>query len=178
MVSPDQVAWLHIFNTEVDYPVMQGKDNMKFLNTDPLGDFSLSGSVFLDYRNRSDFSDRYSLLYGHHMQHGAMFGALDDFQDQEYFDEHREGRVVTKRKIFDLELFSVALTEGTDQKLFNPEERTVEDVLEYLGNHSVIYVPPKRGCRILAMSTCSGDRFTQRLLVFGTLEEHGQRTHR
>ncbi len=178
VVSPDQVAWLHIFDTDVDYPVMQGKDNMKYLNTDPLGDFSLSGSVFLDYRNQSDFSDNYSLLYGHHMQHGAMFGALDNFQDQQYFAGHREGRVVTRRRIFDLELFSVALTEGTDQKLFNPEGRTAEEVLEYLRSHSLIYVPPKSGCRILAMSTCSGDRFTQRLLVFGTMEEHGKRTRR
>lgn len=89
VVSLDQVAWLHIFDTDVDYPVMQGKDNMKYLNTDPLGDFSLSGSVFLDYRNQSDFSDNYSLLYGHHMQHGAMFGALDNFQDQQYFAASR-----------------------------------------------------------------------------------------
>lgn len=177
VVSPDQVAWLHIFNTDVDYPVLQGKDNIEYLNKDPFGDFSLSGSIFLDYRNHSDFSDDYSLLYGHHMQHGAMFGALDDFQDRTYFEEHRKGRVVTRRGYFNLELFAVTLTEGTDQKLFDPEGRTAEEILESLRGNSLIYMIPKSGARILAMSTCSGDRFTQRLLVFGTLEEHGKTIH-
>lgn len=177
VLSPDQVAWIHVFNTGIDYPVLQGDDNTEYLNTDPFGDFSLSGSIFLDYRNHSDFSDDYSLLYGHHMQHGAMFGALDDFLDQTYFEGHREGRVVTRHRIFDLDLFAVTVTEGTDQVFFNPEGRSSEEVLETLRDSALIYEPPKTGVRILAMSTCSGDRFTQRLLLFGTIEEHGGKIH-
>lgn len=171
-VSPYQVAWLHIFNTDIDYPVMKGKDNFEYLNKDPKGDFSLSGSIFLDFRNHSDFSDSYSLLYGHHMQCGAMFGALDRFQSEEYFEGHRTGRLVTSRKVFDLELFAVALSEETEQELFDPVGRTLEDIHTYLTAHSVIYNPPKEGKQILAMSTCSGEHFTQRLIVFGTIQDH------
>ena len=78
-LSKDCVAWLHVDDTSIDYPVMQGKTNTEYLNKDPYGDYSLSGSIFLDTRNKPDFSDSYSLTYGHHMAGGLMFGALDDF---------------------------------------------------------------------------------------------------
>ncbi|MBR1845920.1 MAG: class B sortase, partial [Oscillospiraceae bacterium] len=63
---------------------MQGETNGKYLNTDPYGEYSLSGSIFLDSRNAGDFSDSYSLVYGHHMADGMMFGALDAFFDEGY----------------------------------------------------------------------------------------------
>ena len=71
----------------------RGKENYEYLNKDPYGEFSLSGSIFLDARNDPDFKDDYSLIYGHHMEKGAMFGALDDFQDRAYFDQRRSGTV-------------------------------------------------------------------------------------
>lgn len=87
-LSEDVVAWLTVDDTNIDYPVLQGNDNTEYLNKDPFGKYSLSGSIFLDARNAPDFSDSYSLIYGHHMEYGKMFGALDDFLDEEYFDAH------------------------------------------------------------------------------------------
>ena len=64
-LSDDAVAWLTVDNTSIDYPVMQGKTNSEYLNKDPYGDYSLSGSIFLDSRCDGEFKDEYSLLYGH-----------------------------------------------------------------------------------------------------------------
>ena len=83
-LSDDAVAWITIDGTRIDYPVMQGKTNAEYLNKDPYGGFSLSGSIFLDNRNDKSFSDPYSLIYGHHMEYGAMFGALDEYKDKSY----------------------------------------------------------------------------------------------
>ena len=90
-LSEDAVAWLTVDGTNIDYPVMQGENNSEYLNKDPQGEFSLSGSIFLDSRNEKMFSDPYSLVYGHHMEYGAMFGSLDGYADREYFDAHRTG---------------------------------------------------------------------------------------
>lgn len=68
-IAEDMVAWLTIDGTNIDYPVMQGKDNTYYLNTDPFGAYSLSGSIFLDSRCSRDFSDSYSIIYGHHMDY-------------------------------------------------------------------------------------------------------------
>ena len=82
-LSEDVVAWLTVDDTNIDYPVMQGVDNSEYLNKDPFGEYSLAGSIFLDARNAPDFTDPYSLIYGHHMEYGRMFGALDEFLNEE-----------------------------------------------------------------------------------------------
>ena len=81
-LSENAVAWLTVDDTRIDYPVMQGKTNGEYLNKDPYGNFSLSGSIFLDSRSSPNFSDEYAVIYGHHMDYGKMFGALDDFLNE------------------------------------------------------------------------------------------------
>ena len=76
-VNPDVCAWVTLDNTNIDHPVLQGTDNLSYINRDVYGNFSLAGSIFLDSRNDSHFSDPYSLLYGHHMDNSGMYGDLD-----------------------------------------------------------------------------------------------------
>lgn len=170
VISENQVAWIWLEDTTIDYPVLQGKDNYEYLNKDPYGEFELSGSIFLDYRNADDFTDAYSVIYGHHMDYGAMFGALDAYQEQEYFDAHRHGKLVTKSAAWDYELFAVAEGEGTDEVLFNPSGQTTLEITEYLKKNALIYIEHEDGAPIVALSTCTGDTDTSRLLVFGTLK--------
>ena len=96
-LSEDCVGWITLDDTSIDYPVMQGVDNYVYLNKDPYGDYSLAGSIFLDSRNASDLSDDYSVVYGHHMSGGFMFGSLDEFEDSGYFAEHTTGTLTTER---------------------------------------------------------------------------------
>ena len=95
-ILDDMVAWLTLDDTNVDYPIMQGEDNNEYLNKNPYGDYALSGSIFLDSRNAPDFSDYYSLVYGHHMEHDMMFGALDKYLDEDYFYSHQTGTLFVK----------------------------------------------------------------------------------
>lgn len=170
-ISENQVAWVAIDDTTIDYPIMQGKDNYEFLNKNPYGEFALSGSIFLDSRNDEAFTDPYSLIYGHHMAHGAMFGALDDFLDRAYFDAHRTGRVVTKTAVYDFTAFAVSYADGTDQTIFDPTDRMTSEIYAFLEENARIYLQEERGDRIVALSTCSGDASTTRLIVFGTIRE-------
>ena len=80
--SDDLVGWLTIDGTDIDYPVMQGSDNAEYLSKDPYGGYSATGSIFLDSRSSPDFTDSFSIIYGHHMDYGRLFGALDDFLDE------------------------------------------------------------------------------------------------
>ena len=90
-LNKDVVGWIKIFDTHISYPVVQGKDNQEYLNKDVFGEFSFSGSIFLDYRNACDFTDSYSIIYGHHMEYGAMFGDVVEFKNDDYFQEHKTG---------------------------------------------------------------------------------------
>ena len=93
-INPDVCAWVTLDDTGVDYPVVQGRDNLTYVNTDVYGKFSLAGTIFLDSRCASDFSDAYGLLYGHHMVSGQMFGDLENYQDAAFLREHTAGALL------------------------------------------------------------------------------------
>jgi len=168
----EQVAWLCIDDSYIDFPVMQGASNFDYLNKDPYGEFQLSGSIFLDYSNSSAMTDEFMMIYGHHMDGNRMFGSLDLFADEDYFEKHKSGWIATEKGIFMLELFAVARGEGNDWTIFIPHNRTAEDVLPYIQEHAVIYTEYVPGTQILALSTCSGETALSRLIVFAMMKEH------
>ena len=90
-MNPEVVAWLDVYGTHIDYPVTHGTDNMKYVNTDATGAYSLSGAIFLDAGNNPDFTDVNNIVYGHHMDAATMFGELTNFADNGYFVSHQYG---------------------------------------------------------------------------------------
>ena len=175
-ISDEAVAWLTIDGTSIDYPIMQGANNDVYLNKDPFGDFSLSGSIFLDSRNSGDFSDPYSLVYGHHMEHGAMFGALDAFKDASYASQHRTGTLMTAAgKDYKIRLFACCKAPGNESVVFDPAESSTEELLRYLEENASAYDPEgvSPDSKILALSTCQAADTIERLILFGVLTEIG-----
>ena len=171
-LSPDYVAWLKIDNSKIDYPVMQADDNSKYLNTDPYGDYSIAGSIFVDFRNAGDFSDYYTITYGHHMTNDYMFGALDHFEEKKYFDEHRTGTLTINGVERPINIFAFAVMQATEQEIFNPDYAT--NVLNYLDRRATIYYQPGDG-NIVLLSTCRDPGLTTRTLVFAEiLNQEGQ----
>ena len=173
-LSEDAVAWLTVDGTKIDYPVMQGKSNEEYLNKDPYGNFSLSGSIFLDARNSRDFSDSYSLIYGHHMEYGAMFGSLDAFSDKSYFDSHKTGTLITTAgTVYKINLFAACRTQATEKTIFSPTEIPNGELLDYLAKNATVYYPDSTvsQSRIIGLSTCQSAESYERIIVFGTLTE-------
>ena len=171
-LSADAVAWITVDSTRIDYPVMQGKTNAEYLNRDPYGEFSLSGSIFLDNRNDKTFSDPYSLIYGHHMEYGAMFGSLDEYKDKAFFDAHRTGLLtVTYGDEYNIGIFAVCKAQATEKVIFDPPESNNQALLEYLNDHALIYDPSGvgAGLKLIALSTCQSAESNERLIVFGVL---------
>lgn len=171
-LSDDAVAWITVDDTNIDYPVMQGKTNSDYLNLNPFGEYSLSGSIFLDSRNKGDFSDPYSLVYGHHMEYGAMFGALDEFIDRDYFESHRTGSLITvDGESYHIRFFASCKANATDEVVFEPDQSDNVSLLVYIKQHATVYEPQgvSADSRIIALSTCQGANTLERMVVFGTL---------
>ena len=165
--TKDYIAWLSVDDTTIDYPIMQGATNTSYLNRNPYGEYSLSGSIFLDTRNASDFSDDYNLLYGHHMANGFMFGALDEFEDKDYWKEHQTGYIRLKDGTeYKLEIFAFVITDVNASYIFNPEG--ADNLLSNLDS-SKFYKKPKNR-HIVALSTCLEPGSTRRTVVLATME--------
>lgn len=113
------MAWLTIDDTNIDYPVMQGEDNNEYLNKDPVWQLcSVWKYSSIDSRNDPEFKDYYSLIYGHHMEHGMMFGAIDEYLNEDYFNSHRTGSLVVGKKTYKIRIFAVLECEATEESIF------------------------------------------------------------
>lgn len=173
-LSEDAVAWLTLDGTNIDYPVMQGKNNDIYLNKDPFGEFSLSGSIFLDSRNNGDFEDDYSLIYGHHMEYGVMFGALDSYIQKDYFDRHTTGTLITVTgKSYRIRVFAACKAQATEKLIFDPNESDNQSLLGYLKQNAAIYKPDdiNKDSKLIALSTCQSAESIERMIVVGELSE-------
>lgn len=170
-VAEDAIAWITLDDTSVDYPIMQGEDNMEYLNKDPYGEYSLAGAIFLDSRNASDFSDEYSVVYGHHMSGGYMFGALDEFIDAEYFGSHTTGTLTTDDGELPVTVRAFMYTDARDEMIFDPEADH-SGLREYIRQNADHFrdIPP--GERIVALTTCKSPTSTRRMILFLTIDEN------
>ena len=87
-VNPDVIAWIDIPGLSVSYPVVQRNDNAYYLHHLITGEYNSSGSIFADCHNQPDFTDQNTIIYGHNMKNGSMFGTLSHYQDQALWEEN------------------------------------------------------------------------------------------
>lgn len=182
-INDDYRAWLTVYDTTIDYPVVQGSNDLYYASHDVYGDSSLTGAIYLAALNNGDFSDSYNLLYGHHMDNGAMFGSLDRFLDSAYLHAHQTGIVVTKSGIYDVTFFAAAKTDAYEKQIYTVGNRANE-VISFLtgsrdhdagiGTEVVIYdtEAAKGATKVIALSTCADAETNGRLVVFGRMTPH------
>ena len=173
-LNPDVRGWITIDGTHIDYPLVQGQYDYEYLNKDPMGNYSLSGSIFMSTTNAPDFSDPYTLIYGHHMDNGAMFGDIDLFEKRSFFEEHSTGTLYTKDRTYKVEIFSCVFTDAYDSNIYSQEAQTNEDLVsfeEYAKTVSIQYRPAdlQYGDHVIALSTCSDIITNGRHLLLGKL---------
>lgn len=130
--NPDVLGWLNVYGTKIDYPLLQGEDNQKYISTNAQGDYSLAGSIFLDYRNTPDFSDFNTIVFGHHMEKSAMFGDLERFFNQDFFDHHKYGNLYFDRKDHGIEFFAFMEVDAFDSSIYTTPIHQIQAKQEYL----------------------------------------------
>lgn len=177
-INKDVEAWLTIDGTHIDYPVLQGEDDMEYVNKDVYGKFSLSGAIFLSAGNKPDFSDSYNLVYGHHMEHGEMFGDVMEFLDQDYFDGHATGTLVTPEKNLHISIYAVVEADAYCPMVYHLDQINgdMDAFQQYIRENATHYrdIGITGADRVIALSTCVDAQTNGRAIVFGRLEETEQ----
>ena len=168
----DYRAWLRVDDTHIDYPVMQSTDDLYYASHDIDGKSSLTGAIYMAFDNASDLSDNYIMIFGHHMDNGAMFGDLDQFLDQNYFDAHRTGTLASPGGTYDIMIWAVVRTDAYEAEIYTVGQRDLADVIQYAADHADIYdASAVSGAeKIIALSTCASAQTNGRLVVLGVLK--------
>ena len=82
------IGWLKIADTKIDYPVMQSNNGEYYLDHNFNQEYDKNGTLFVD--NDCDVlrpSDNI-IIYGHNMKSGEMFGSLEKYKNESYYQEH------------------------------------------------------------------------------------------
>jgi len=174
-INPDVFAWLTVFGTNIDYPVVQGQNNIRYVNTDARGRHSLSGAIFLDFRSGPNFSDFSSIIYGHHMENRVMFGEIALFADRSYFEARRYGMLYFEGREHGVEFFAFVHTDAYDMTVFRnqirePEQRQAYlDLLMHMACHVRADMSVTVEDRIVLLSTCSPNSTNGRDILIGKI---------
>ena len=171
-INPDIVGWIEMFGTNINYPVVQGDDNLEYLNKDIFGYSTASGSIYLADENDSDFSDWYNIIYGHHMDNGAMFGDIRNYLDPDYFTSHMDGIIQTVHGNYSVHVFACVRTNAYEEAVYQIEsdsESHYPALKKYIEEHNINHtvIPDTLSdSRILGMSTCTNAVTDGRIVLF------------
>ena len=134
-INPDVIAWLTIYDTNIDYPVVQSKqDNQQYLNRNPMGEPESCGSIFLAYRCNPNFTDFNTIVYGHHMEKHKMFGDLDKFMDEEFWNTHEYGNLIYDAQNHGLQFVAMLQVDAFDPLIYRPHVNGESARVQYI-NH-------------------------------------------
>ena len=177
--NADVVGWLYIPNSEISYPLLRGADNDKYLHETYDGTSSIFGSIFMDFRNAADLSDWHTIIYGHNMKNGSMFGTLKKYQDTSFFRTHRNIYILTKDATYRYRVFSHHVADATGRVYTTSfaDKDEYQSFLDLITQSS--YVETKlavgRKDKTITLSTCTGDeenRFVVHAKYMGKVMEN------
>lgn len=169
-INGDIVGWLETEALDITYPIMQGEDNDYYLHRTFRNQENFAGSIFLDYVNNPDFYNRNSIIYGHNMKNGSMFGKLKQYGEQETYDKSPYFWIYTPDKIYKYEIFACGVV-GAYSDCYKTGFAGEEDFLNFVNTaKSQSYVETdvevNYGDMVVTLSTCTGDSET-RFIVQG-----------
>lgn len=178
---PDVYGWIEIPGTKVNYPVVQREDdNLYYLDRTPEGSSNIEGSIFSEDYNRRDFTDPVTVLYGHNMKNGDMFGELHLFEDKSFFDANRDLYIYLKDKKLTYRIFAAVLFDNRhimQSYDFSSEDSFLLFIREIMSirnmrsnvDGDVSILPTDK---IITLSTCHGMGSDYRYLVLGVLQNN------
>lgn len=172
--NPEVAGWLYIPDTNISYPLLQGGDNDKYLHRSYDLQATAAGSIFMDYRNAAAFTDDNTVVYGHNMKNGSMFGSLKKYADTDYLKAHGYVYVILPGRTLRFRAFAAYRTEDTSEsytRAFADAGTDLAGFLQYIaasaaGNETD---PPTEAAPLLTLSTCTSTTETGRFVVEAVL---------
>lgn len=152
-INKDIIGWIKIENTNINYPILQDNDNLKYLKHSYNGSYNSNGSIFT--LNNEPFNDNITTIYGHNMKNGIMFSELSKYMNKKFLDEHSTITIYTKEENYNATIFS-CYSIGVHQEENNIKLLDFENEIEYYkkaSKYSIDNIGKIK--KIIKLSTCS-----------------------
>lgn len=161
-INSEVVGWLVMEAVDISYPIVKGEDNEKYLNTTFENKKNGAGAIFMECSNRPDFNDSNTIIYGHNMKNGSMFGSLKKILEEEVYAKSRCFWICTPEGKYRYEIFSAYETpaDGETYTLFSEPGEEFKAYLDAMKERSAlpqVVMPLTGNDRVVTLSTCTGN---------------------
>ncbi len=175
VTMPDICGWITIPGTDIDYPIVHGEDNEFYLAHLPDGTPNSAGSIMMDAVNSPDWTDDVSVLHGHHMRAGNMFGRLGDYADAEFASEHSVMLLYTPAGDYEVHVVAACVVDAYEFEYITGfvSEEDFEGYINPLIEASAYKtdIEVTQDDRFILLSTCDYEFENARFVVLGVLKE-------
>lgn len=174
-INEDVIGWIRFEQPErISYPIVIGSTNDQYLRTNLTGEYRVEGTLFADYRNARDFSNKNTIIYGHNMRNGSMFGLLKLYRNETFCEQYPYFYVYTpdgEEHIY--QIYAACIVESSSQiyDVWYEDTGEYENYLEYI-KETALYTKPinvSTNSKIISLSTCTNSSEEERLVVLGVL---------
>lgn len=176
--NPDTIGWIRFYPepSTINYPLVQGKDNQKYLHKTFSNNENASGAIFLAAENRADFFDRNTIIYGHRMDDRSMFGHLEDYKDKKFYKKNPYFYIYTPdgyERTY--HIYSVGVVEDESDTYLTrfASDEVYAKFLKMTKETSDYDTGVEVGVKdtIVTLSTCTSENDNHRFIVRGVLEK-------
>ena len=167
-MNSDVVGWIRFDEpSEINYPVVQGRDNEEYLKRTFEANTNKLGTLFVDVNNPGDFSGRNTFIYGHNMKNGSMFAQLLKYKDDSFYKEHPYFYIYTpdgKVRTYVKDTSDSYIMDYADDAAF-------QTYIDYIKQQSAYPTSTEvtTASKIVSLSTCTNVRDDERFLVHGVM---------
>jgi sortase B len=175
-VNSDVKGWIYIPNTVISYPLVHGPERAStfYLSHTWSGDSSIVGAIFIEPANSGSLGNFNTVIYGHNMNNGSMFGTLKNFKSQSYWKSHKNIYINTDAGSRCYQIFAAyeVSTQGTTYQISFSGDQSKQEFIDYCLKQSLISTGVKPGVNdnIITLSTCTGHGHATRWVVQAVLK--------
>lgn len=182
-INPDIVGWIEISGTNINYPVLQGKDNEYYLTHNYKKQKTEKGSIFLESKYDWDIPSNNLLIYGHNLINGQMFKDLIKYREEEFYKKHSTIRFTTVKEDIEFKVMSVFYSKvfyEDDEGVFryydfiNEKNKVDYDNFVKNAKNASLYntgIEAEYGDRLITLVTCSYHVEDGRFVVIGVVRK-------
>ncbi len=162
-------GYIKIDDTNINYPIVQGEDNDYYLSHLPNDEKNKMGSIYLDYRNNG-FNDDNTVIYGHNMNDGTMFSELENYKQNDYYENHKKYTIYTESDKLEVEIVAIYIADASKESLpINFEDNEREKYLKKVMKNNILdsKVNIESEDKLITLCTCADVYDTSRLVLIG-----------
>lgn len=177
-LNSDVQAWIHNEAIRVDHPILKSPDNEYYLTLDLDLSYKAMGSIFFDFRNKSDFSDPNTIIYGHNFDNGLMFSNLVWYKSQQFYEQNPFYYLYTPEQVYRVDIAAGIVVSETDTTYLVVDfssDLEFSSLIQAIEKNSVIEteIELTPGDQLVTLYTCTNDWQGQRFVVIGKLTPLG-----